>query len=70
MINKSKNHVIKKDLSLVRSFSYLILRALKTVEDMPPELRDRLGEVIGDCDLTTFKDLETLEKALKKISFN
>ena len=70
MTNKSKKHVIKKDFLHIRSFSYFIRKALATVEGMPLELWERLGEVIGDCDLTTFKDLATLEKALKKISFN
>ena len=70
MTNKSKKHVIKKDYFRIRSFSYFIRQALAEVANVPPELRDRLGQVIGDCDLTTFKDLATLEQALKKISFN
>jgi len=70
MTNKSKKHVVRKDFLHIRSFSYFIRKALETVDGMPPELRDKLGEVIGDCDLATFKDLATLEKALKKISFN
>jgi len=70
MTNKSKKLVIKKDFLRIRSFSYWIRGALEEVANMPPELRERLGEVIGDCDLTTFKDLATLEQALKKISFN
>lgn len=68
MINKVKL-ANKKDYLRIRSLSYWIRQALGEVENMPPYLREQLGQVIGDCDLTTFKDLATLEKVLAKISF-
>ncbi len=58
-----------RDHIRLKSFSYWIRQALAEIESLTPEAREAFGKVIGDLDLSQFKDLETLEKALRKISF-
>ena len=58
-----------RDVIRMKSFSYWIRQALAELESLTPEARAAFGQVVGDCNLSQFKDLATLEKALKKLSF-
>jgi hypothetical protein len=60
----------KKDYMRIKSFTYFIRTALAEVQKMPPHLKEMLGQVIGDCNLTQLKDLETLEQALRKMTLS
>ena len=59
-----------KDYRRIRSIAYWLRNVLAELKDLSPEARAEFGKVIGDSDLSQFKDLEALEKALRKISFS
>ena len=69
MTKATKSKTRSAEFQLAR-FTYWIRCALKELETMPPELRESLGKVIGDCDLTQVKDLDTLITALRKMSLS
>lgn len=57
-----------RDVLHLKSFTYWIRQALASLEGLTPEARAAVGRMIGDLNLSQFKDLETLEKELRRIS--
>lgn len=57
-----------RDVIRMKSFCYWIRQALAELKSLTPEARAAFEKVLGDLNLQTFTDLETLEKALRKLS--
>jgi len=68
--NKMIGRIPYKDYLRIRRIGYWLRTVLKELESLSPEAREEFGKVIGDNDLKQFRDLETLEKVLKKMSFS